>query len=303
MTRAEGTKRVSAVGFRFAFSGACSLNFLQACINGSTLSVVIVGAGLGGLCCAIACARTDLPVVVLEKNAQLTELGAGISLPPNAIRVLDQFGLMPAMRAAGAVTAERYRVFDYHTGDILATRPGMDKNGRKWMEEAFGHCQQVDYQRVLVTEAQRLGVDIRLEAEVREISCYESDPFVQLANGEKISGDVIVGADGIMSRIRTEILGYVKQPQPTGDLAYRATIPRTQVEKLLGSFPQLAGVLHANEQWTWWGPNSHVMFYPIKNGQIFNMVLLCPDDLPENVRRADADIDQMRGLFKDWDPL
>ncbi|KAL9078658.1 MAG: hypothetical protein Q9157_002422 [Trypethelium eluteriae] len=214
---------------------------------------------------------------------------------------------MPAIRAAGAVTAERYRVFDYHTGDVLATRPGMDKDGRKWMEEAFGYCHhfihRVDYQRILVAEARRLRVDIRLGAEVREVKCYETGPFVQLSNGEKVCGDVIVGADGIMSRVRTDILGCVRQPQPTGDLAYRATIPRAQVEALLGSFPRLNGILHANEQWTWWGPNSHIMFYPIKDCQIFNMVLLCPDDLPENVRRADADIDQMRGLFKDWDPL
>lgn len=78
-----------------------------------------------------------------------------------------------------------------------------------------------------------------------------------------------------MSRVRTEVLGYVKQPQPTGDLAYRATIPRARVEALVESTPRLSEILHANEQWVWWGPNSHVMFYPIKHSRIFNMVLLC----------------------------
>lgn len=89
---------------------------------------------------------------------------------------------------------------------------------------------RADYQRVLVDEARRLGARMRLGCDVVEVQCHDLDPSVTLANNEKITADVIVGADGLRSQVRTGVIGSVKEPKESGDLAYRITIPRGLLE-------------------------------------------------------------------------
>lgn len=89
---------------------------------------------------------------------------------------------------------------------------------------------RADYQRVLIEEAKRLGVTIRLGCEVVSVESGSDSAVVQLANRETVNGDVIVGADGLHSIVRTAVLGYVKEPVESGDVAYRITIPRPLIQ-------------------------------------------------------------------------
>ena len=89
---------------------------------------------------------------------------------------------------------------------------------------------RADYQQVLADEARRLGAEFRLDCEVIKVECNEVSPRVTLANGECLMGDVVVGADGLRSEVRTSVLGHVKEPEESGDLAYRITIPRELLE-------------------------------------------------------------------------
>ena len=89
---------------------------------------------------------------------------------------------------------------------------------------------RADYQRVLVSEARRLGAEIRLGCDVSSVEATKDPAYVCLANGDVVEGDVIVGADGLHSQVRTTVLGCVKEPIESGDLAYRITIPREMIE-------------------------------------------------------------------------
>ncbi|KAJ5818913.1 Salicylate hydroxylase [Penicillium riverlandense] len=257
------------------------------------LDVLIVGCGLGGLSCAIECLRQGLSVTILEKAVELGEIGAGIQLPPNAVRVMDHFGLVPRLVDAGAINISQHCLLKYTDSTPVAVRPGA-----AWMKHHFGQIWYVihraDYHKVLVKEAQRLGAKIRLNAEV--VSVDFNDTSVQLTTQEKIHADVIIGADGLRSVVRDEILGYHIEPVETGDLAYRATIPKERVEALNEPFLQEPSLR------AWVGPRQHAVLYPVRNSATFNLVLLCPDDLPAGVATSAGNVHEMRNLFKGWDP-
>lgn len=89
---------------------------------------------------------------------------------------------------------------------------------------------RADYQRVLADEARRLGARFRFGADVVKIDSSDERATVTLADGEELTADIVVGADGLRGNARTFVLGYVKEPEGSGDLAYRITIPREKLE-------------------------------------------------------------------------
>lgn len=128
---------------------------------------------------------------------------------------------------------------------------------------------RADYQRVLVEEARRLGAELRLNSEVTSVTC--SPATVTLLSGEILPADLIVGGDGLHSAARTAVLGYQKHPEESGDLAYRVVLPR---EVLLDEKDEFVkGIVERNESAIWWGPQMHVVLYPIRRGEVVNMVL------------------------------
>ncbi|WPB04944.1 uncharacterized protein RHO25_009592 [Cercospora beticola] len=198
------------------------------------LQTIIVGCGLGSLSLAIQLRHSNQKVLILEKAAQLSELGAGIQLPPNATRILSQYDLLPKIYEAGMNLRKGTKILRWSDGSMIGHASADDARG-DWWKEKFGYPAHVihraDYQRVLVDEAKKLGVDIRLDAEVVDIERCSFPPAVRLARGEVVTGDVIVGRDGLHSKVRTAVLGHVKEAEESGDLAYRVTVP---IEKAKG---------------------------------------------------------------------
>ena len=131
---------------------------------------------------------------------------------------------------------------------------------------------RADYQRVLVDEARRLGAQLRLGADVVKVECNNRRPSVILGDGEEITADIVVGADGLRSEVRTSVLGYVQEPKESGDLAYRITIPRELLEN--ESDPFISGVVNDKVNAGWWGQNSHVVLYSVRADQMANLVLM-----------------------------
>ncbi|KAJ5541420.1 hypothetical protein N7494_006496 [Penicillium frequentans] len=259
------------------------------------MKVIIVGAGLGGLACAIACCREGIDVVVLEKSPEAQEAGAGIQIPPNGGRIMRELGVFSKLLEKGAKVQEvEFRRYD--DGHSLRIMPFGDdithEFGVPWLI-----IHRADYHQVLLEEAIRLGVKFQWGATVENV--LTDGPEVILAGGERVSGDVVIGADGIGSTVRNILLGDTVSLIETGDLAYRAVFKREQLEALnddkVTELCQRVGVT------SWLGPDKHTIFYPVRDGEELNLVLLRPDTFNQASHREKGDIYEMRESYADWD--
>ena len=164
----------------------------------------------------------------------------------------------------------------------------------------FIDMHRADLQKLLHAKALELGVQIRTGARVADVDAsYPSAAVsVKLESGETIQADLVVGADGLWSRCRELLLNQSDKPLPTGDLAYRIVLDLSTITD-----PALRRLISEPEVHFWVGPHAHAVSYSLRAGKMFNMVLLVPDDLPENVARAKGGVEEMRALFADWEPI
>lgn len=259
------------------------------------MKVVIIGAGIGGLICAIACRQENLEVTVLERASELIPVGAGIQIPPNAARVARRLGILQQL-IEKSVVLDSIEYLRYANGKLVFRIEGgknmVEKFGDKWMVIA-----RPDYHQVLWDAAKDAGVELRLGAEVGGIDFDTTS--ARLKGGEIVKADVIVGADGLWSHSRDQLLGTESPPSETGDLAYRGTIAR---EQLLGlGDPRIDELINDQSVKCWMGPGRHCVFYPLAGGKSFNLVLIRPDNLSKDVRQAPGEIGEMRACFEGWD--
>ena len=155
---------------------------------------------------------------------------------------------------------------------------------------------------MLVEEATRLGVNIRLGCAVEEIE-FASGTVVLKADsgstaGERIQSDVIVGADGLNSVCREHLLGRKDPPHRTGDLAYRLTV---KVNDMRG-YEILHELIEHMSNDLWIGPDIFVVGYLLQEDGLYNIVLVAPDTIPEDVDVSEATPEEMKELLKGWDP-
>lgn len=150
-------------------------------------------------------------------------------------------------------------------------------------------------------EAVRSGVEIVLGAEVETIDFGAGQPILTLKSGQVFLADVVVGADGLWSRTRSLLLERETPPIPTGDMAYRATFSKEQLQGLGNQ--KLDALISKPEVNCWIGPNAHAVLYPVKDGALYNLVLLCPDTLPPGFNTIEGDVKEMRNAFAGWDPM
>ncbi|KAF8470776.1 hypothetical protein BDZ91DRAFT_550157 [Kalaharituber pfeilii] len=285
----------------------------------SSLEVLIVGAGLGGLAAAIALARTahSHRITIIEQASALSEVGAGIQVPPNCSKILIDWGMKEAFEAA-SVQPRAFILRSYKDGKVLSGYYGITgEEGYAGSEGEYGgpywHIHRADFHRILVDKARELGVQtcaVKLSSSLVNVTFPPANtrPTAHLANGTTISADLIIGADGLKSRCREILLGRPDPAYNTGDLAYRILVrkeameeyERERKEKGLDS-PSLEELLKEPAINFWLGPNSHAVCYVLKACALYNIVLLCPDNLPPETNVAPAEPDEIRVLFKNWD--
>lgn len=224
--------------------------------------VIVAGAGIGGLACALALARAGVHAVVLEQADEFNAVGAGLQLGPNAVRVLAEWGLMDGLHACAAYP-EALRVRDAHSAKSLGhLRLGAMCLARHQQHYATLH--RADLHSLLLNAVRRRPelVQVRMGARLASCEAHASGVRVALAGGEAVAGDALVGCDGLWSRVRAHMLGAQPAPAATGHLAYRGML-RTD---------QLPGPLRGNHVTAWLGPRLHVVHYPVKQGDWINVV-------------------------------
>jgi salicylate hydroxylase len=238
----------------------------------SSRTVVIAGAGIGGLTAALTIARHGYRVVVLEQAERLEETGAGIQLSPNASRVLIELGLRERLTPHVA-TPQELMVANARTGRVLARAPLGDTAAQRY-GAPYWIIHRGDLQAILL-EAAAANPDIVLRLGTRV------DDFAIHGNGVTVAAHspretieeralALVGADGTWSQLRAR-LGHDKPPRFAGHTAWRALVPADAVVCEL-STPTVN---------LWFGRDGHVVYYPVKGGRLINVVAIMRDDWRE----------------------
>lgn len=221
------------------------------------MKALIVGGGIGGLTAALCLRRLGWQVQVLEQAGALVEVGAGIQLSPNACRVLRELDLLPALQAV-AFAPEALEMRWGRSGREIFRIP---LTPSRW-DAPYLHVHRADLLAVLQQALQRLAPDaLRLNAAV---TGYQSDAdgvVAMLADGQSVSGDLLIGADGIHSQIQRQILGATPA-RFTGNVAWRAVVPLDQLGE--HAPPPSACV--------WAGPGRHAVTYRVRGGTLANFV-------------------------------
>jgi salicylate hydroxylase len=151
----------------------------------------------------------------------------------------------------------------------------------------------------MASRCEELGVVLRLSSKVTSVDFENAE--ITIEGGEKIKGDLVLCTDGLWSSTRAQFLGKPSPAILTGDLAYRIVI---NTDDLTGpDAPELRDFIMNSTVNFWAGPNTHVVAYTMRAGAVYNIVLLCPDNLPLEVNKTEGDVEEMKALFEGWDPI
>ena len=225
-----------------------------------TDEIAIIGAGLGGLTCALAMARAGRNVVVYEQAAVLGEVGAGITLSPNSSRIMIALGLEAGMRRLGVVPL-RQLTQNLQSGKVLIER----ERGHA-VESQYGapyiHLHRADLHGLLAgaLEAAQPGA-IRLGHRLERISSGQDCAKLSFADGTRTSASVAIGADGVKSPTRDNLF-ETQPPLFTGQVAWRGVLPRAALPDDVQALPP--GI--------WIGEKRLFMRYPIRGKELVNYV-------------------------------
>jgi salicylate hydroxylase len=163
----------------------------------------------------------------------------------------------------------------------------------------FWGMHRVDLQRVMADRCRKLGVVLRLSSKVVKVDFANAE--VEIEGSDPVNGDVVVCADGLWSAIRGQFLERESKAILTGDLAYRIVI---KTDDLAGpDAEELTAWIKSAAVNFWAGPKTHIVAYTMRAGSMFNIVLLCPDNLPAEVTKTEGDLEEMKALFVGWDPI
>ncbi len=261
------------------------------------MKAVIVGGGIGGLAAALCLDHFGHEVRILERSAVTAEVGAGLQISPNGMRVLDRLGLSDAV-AARAFGPESIEMRDGRTGGVIFDIPLADASVQRWGAPYY-HIHRADLIEVLADAVERRMPGAMMHGAL-VTGCSQSGDearaHYETAPGDGAhveTGDILIGADGIHSAIRSALFGP-DAPRFTGNLAWRLTVPMAALGALIPPPTACA----------WVGRGQHCVTYRLRGGTMANLVAVVEDrdwrgeGWTEEGRREDALAD-----FAGWHPV
>lgn len=256
-----------------------------------TLPVLIAGGGIGGLATAMGLARKGIRSLVLERQPVLGEIGAGIQLGPNAFHAFDYLGVGEAARKM-AVYIDALRLMDAITAEPIATIP-LDDAFRRRFANPYAVVHRGDLHGVFITACRTSQlIELRTGAEVMGYEQDGSRVHARLRDGSLIEGAALVGADGLYSKVRAQLVGDGR-PRVTGHTTYRSVIP-------VDAMPE---DLRWNAATLWAGPKCHIVHYPLSGWKLFNLVVTYHNDAPEPVAGKPVEAEEVMQGFRHVAPL
>jgi len=250
--------------------------------------VLVLGGGIGGLAAALALAQKGCAVRLFEQGSELKEIGAGIQLGPNVYHMFEVLGLTAAIERWSA-HPENLIMMDALTGEeVTRIAVGSEAFRKRFRGYPYGVIHRGDLYQVLL-DACRADTRIELNEKRKGLGFLELGDRVvlQLDGRETAEGACLIGADGLWSRVRAEILGDGK-PRVSGHIAYRAVLKRAEVPDDLWQ----------NNVVLWAGPKTHLVHYPLRRGELYNLVAVFHSDRYEEGWDVFGDTGELRRKFE-----
>lgn len=240
-------------------------------MNEETKPVIVVGGGLGGLSVALALGQAGRRVHVLEQAPEISPIGYGIQLGPNVFKVFDRLGISETVKAAADFPYSLVMP-DADSGETLLQISVTSERYRERFKQPYIVIHRADIHNILLEACRRTpGVELTVNATVVDFQDLGSDGVqVNCLDGRSFEGAALIGADGIKSRVRRQLLGE-EMLSPNGYVAHRTIIDMKDVP---------ADLPHRNDVVLWAGPGYHVVHYPLRHGTIFNIVAVFKDPAP-----------------------
>jgi salicylate hydroxylase len=256
---------------------------------GERRTIVIAGAGIGGLTAALALAETGFRVVIAERNSELSEVGAGIQISPNAGRVLSALGLDAAIAAVAvepvAIDVRRSdgRMLTSVATDAFRTRYGYP----------YRSIHRGDLQRLLADAVRaNPAISLHLGATVGEFAHHAGNWLVRIEHDgarDVVGADAIIGADGIWSEMRGRVPDHAT-PRPSGRTAWRGMVA------LDNAPPHLP----RDRVGLWLGHDAHLVHYPVSAGAAINIVAIVEEPWDRQGWSAPGDKRILLSRFAGW---
>lgn len=251
--------------------------------------VAIVGGGIGGVAAAAFLHRAGLPCVVYEQAPVLREVGAGLVLTPNVVRLLRRLGVLGELAGRAVPLDVGWEFRRWEDGRVLSA------------EDLAGSCEQLYGERTYTAHRADLhsaiaadvpAGTVRLGCRCAGVSVHGDTAELMFADGSTTEADVVIGADGVHSVVR----GAVTEPSParySGICAFRALVPA-------GRAPEFA---RRRAQTLWIGPGHHLVHYPVSGETEVNLVAFAPaGDYTTESWSATATVEEFLAEFAGWDP-
>ncbi|MGJ7918246.1 3-hydroxybenzoate 6-monooxygenase [Massilia sp. LXY-6] len=229
-------------------------------IDSALPSVIVAGAGIGGIAAALSLSQLGLRVTVLEQAAELGEIGAGLQLGPNAFAALDALGAGELVRER-AVFTERLVMMDAVDCGVVASFE-VGEAFRARFGNPYAVIHRADIHAAILEQVRgNPHIELVTSCHIASIDQDEHGVTVTDSSGRRFEAGYLIGCDGVKSVAREAVLG--DDVRVSGHVVYRAVVP-------VADMPE---ELRMNAPVVWAGPNCHLVHYPLRGGEQYNLVV------------------------------